>query len=57
MILASQLSKVVWSAGWRSFGEMAKCEEGEGDGEMGGGGRGMGAGLESEGSLRKASER
>ena len=48
MILASQLSKVVWSAGWRSFGEMGKWEER---------GREMGAGLESEGSLRKASER
>ena len=30
--MASQLSKVVWSAGWRSFGEMGKWEEG---GEIG----------------------
>ena len=29
-IFASQLSKVVWSAGWRSFGEMGKWEEGGG---------------------------
>ena len=29
MILASQLSWAVLSAGWRSFGEMGKWEEGE----------------------------
>ena len=49
MILASQLSWAVLSAGWRSFGEMGKWEEGE----MGGGG----ARVESEGSPGKASER